>query len=55
VSAKEKFSFEVVVDYVSVYKSPMLQNKKPEWFCNFCCDASLGEACVDFSFFVFFF
>ena len=43
VATKEKFSFEVVVDYVSVYKSPMLHSKKPEWFCNFCCDASLGK------------
>ncbi len=46
VVGKDKFWFEVAVDYVSVYKSPPLHNKKPEWTCNVCCDASLDSLII---------
>ena len=43
VASKDKFHFEVVVDFQVVYKSPQMQHKKPEWMCNVCCDASLDS------------
>ena len=43
---RDKFWFEVAVDYVSIYKSPQLHNKKPEWMCNVCCDASLDSLVI---------
>jgi hypothetical protein len=46
VSSKDKFYFEIVVDYVMCYKSPPMQNKKPEWGCNVACYASLDSLII---------
>lgn len=38
-----KFYFEVLIDYQVLYRSPMLERKKPEWCCNVCVDATLDS------------